>query len=122
MVSKVLGERRDFRLRKALPQWARRGDPSATDQPDMFVRADPDLDLCHGFFVAVIEKVPGFYPQKSKDKRQKPLKLLTKKDSSDDESTDSEKETNAVDSKSKKRKGANSFLAQLEEHKRQKSA
>jgi len=122
VVSKVLGERRDFRLRKALPQWPRRGDPSATDQPDMFVRADPDLDLCHGFFVAVIEKVPGFYPQKSKDKRQKPLKLPTKKDSSDHDSTDSEKETNAVDSKSKKRKGANSFLAQLEEHKRQKSA
>ena len=88
----------------------------------MFVRADPDLDLCHGFFVAVIEKVPGFYPEKIKDKRQKPLKLPAKRVSSDDDSTDSEKETNEVDLKSKKRKGANSFLAQLEEHKRQKSA
>jgi len=60
VVMKVLSEHKQFRLRSGvLPTWTRRGDPTALTDPDLaeaFIRADPEQDLCHGFFVAVIEK------------------------------------------------------------------
>ena len=46
-----------FQLRKdVLPNWSRRGDANAS-QSERFIRADPKLDYCHGFFVAVIERI-----------------------------------------------------------------
>lgn len=46
-----------FRLRdNVLPQWRRRGDASV-EQSLNFIRADPIKDACHGFFVAVIERI-----------------------------------------------------------------
>ena len=57
VVVKVLNDHPQFRLRRGvLPQWGRRGDLPSSEMADLFIRADPDKDLCHGFFVAVIEK------------------------------------------------------------------
>jgi len=57
VVTKVLKQHQNqFRLRKGvLPRWGRRGDQDS-ELAERFIRADPDKDLCHGFFVAVIEK------------------------------------------------------------------
>merc|ERR1712232_964937 len=41
-----------FELAQAMPHWARRG----LEGQDKCLRADPQLDLCTGFFVAVFER------------------------------------------------------------------
>ena len=47
-----------FEAETCLPSWQRRG-LDAHERGRCFLRADPDLDLCNGFFVAVLKRKSG---------------------------------------------------------------
>ena len=47
-----------FEAEACLPSWHRRG-LDAHERGRCFLRADPDLDLCNGFFVAVLKRKSG---------------------------------------------------------------
>ena len=59
VIGAVLGEKdAAFEAQSGcLPSWPRRGlDLETTANGDCFLRADPELDLCNGFFVAVLKR------------------------------------------------------------------
>jgi len=57
VVKEVMGQVEGWRTVKVLEQWGRRGLGEAGQD---FIRADPSVDLCNGFFVAVFERLEGW--------------------------------------------------------------
>ena len=58
VIGAVLGEKdAAFEAQSCLPSWTRRGlDLETQGDGKCFLRADPELDLCNGFFVAVLKR------------------------------------------------------------------
>ena len=59
-----------FEAETCLPSWNRRG-LDAHEKGRCFLRADPDLDLCNGFFVAVLKRKSGDRQKRKVDGQDK---------------------------------------------------
>ena len=94
VIQKITDEHPNWRVIQAMPSWERRGHEAFTDG-DKFVRADPDKDLCNGFFVAVLErnlelKVENGVGEEQEESSVKSKKKKKKKDN-DRENNDESK-------------------------------
>ena len=56
VVSKVLATRPDWKSVSAMESWHRKGIEFQGEDGMNFLRAEPNLDLCNGFFVALLKK------------------------------------------------------------------
>ena len=65
VIAAVLSDEDKFEAEMCLPSWSRRGFDTF-EKGDYFLRADPDLDLCNGFFVAVLKRKRGGHKKMSK--------------------------------------------------------
>ena len=71
VVANVLETHPGWRTVPVIESWPRRGlDHTHYQDHTHYLRADPDLDLCNGFFVAVLEK-ENRSKFKKKTKKQK---------------------------------------------------
>lgn len=77
VVEEVLSDRTDWTTCNVLPSWERRGEGSSCSN---YLRADPNKDLCNGFFVAVLERTSSDDPEQQKKKKKKKKKDKKKKD------------------------------------------
>ena len=70
VIAAVLSDDSAFEAETSLPSWTRRG-LDTHERGRCFLRADPQLDLCNGFFVAVLKRKSGGQKKRRTDGKDK---------------------------------------------------
>ena len=70
VIGAVLSDEATFEAEMCLPSWSRRG-LDTHEKGRCFLRADPELDLCNGFFVAVLKRKSGGQKKRRTDGKDK---------------------------------------------------
>ena len=70
VIEAVMSDEAAFEAEMCLPTWTRRG-LDTHEKGRCFLRADPELDLCNGFFVAVLKRKSGGSKKRRKDGKDK---------------------------------------------------